>query len=146
MELTSKTTAELLIFDSDHHSASLQPSSTFPNSFLYNWWLSIVSVVISVLALMAIVALLVIADGSSLPKLPLSITVNVYISFFVTIAKAAMPVAVSDSIGQLKWLWFLQPSALQNIQIFDEAKSRPFSEYFERVMIFFLWLSQDLLS
>jgi hypothetical protein len=74
---------------------------------------------------MAIVALLVIADGSSLPKLPLSITVNVYISFFVAIAKAAMPVAVSDSIGQLKWLWFLQPSALQNIQIFDEASRGP---------------------
>ena len=106
VELTSNKLAEPLIFDPGQHFTPHQNPSSFQNSFLYNWWLSIASVVVSVLAILAIIALLIVADKSSLPKLPLSVTMNVYIS---------------DSIGQLKWLWFRQPRALQDIQIFDEA-------------------------
>lgn len=72
--------------------------------FIYNWWLCIISVLISILALMAIIILLVIVDGKTLPKLPLSITVNTYISFCATIAKATMLFAVAESLSQLKWL------------------------------------------
>jgi hypothetical protein len=124
VELTKKS-AEPLISDSDHAFTSPSPPRSFRSSVLYNWWMSIVSVIISVLAIIALVAFLIVADGSSLPKLPLKITINTYISFFVAIAKAAMLVPVADSIGQLKWLWFRQPRCLQDIQTFDEASRGP---------------------
>lgn len=73
--------------------------------FLYNWWLCIVSVISSVLALLAIVIILAFVDGRTLPRLPFNITVNTYISFFSTIAKATMLFAVAECLSQLKWLW-----------------------------------------
>lgn len=93
--------------------------------FLYNWWLCIISIVTSILALAAIVILLAVVDNRTLPKLPLSITVNTYISFFATIAKATMLFAVAESLSQLKWLWFRQPRMLDEIQTFDDASRGP---------------------
>lgn len=79
--------------------------------------------------MIAVVALLMVADGSPLPKLPLSVTVNTYISFCIAIAKAAMLVPVAGSINQLKWLWFRQSKVLQDIQILDEASRGPLVSY-----------------
>lgn len=94
-------------------------------AFIYNWWLCIASLIVSLLALGAIVVFLALVDGRSLPKLPLSITVNTYVSFFGTITKASMLVAVAESISQLKWLWFRQPRTLEDIQTFDDASRGP---------------------
>jgi hypothetical protein len=98
--------------------------SGFP-IFLQNWWLCVVSLCTSVLSLAAIVTLLRIVDNQVLPNLPLGITVNTYVSFFSVISKASMLVAVSESISQLKWLWFRQPRTLQDIQMFDDASRGP---------------------
>lgn len=87
---------------------SFHRSTCMPNRvalFLYNWWLCIISILISVLALLAIVIILAFVDDRTLPKLPFSITVNTYISFFSTIAKATMLFAVAECLSQLKWLW-----------------------------------------
>jgi hypothetical protein len=100
------------------------PLRSFP-SFIYNWWLCILSVFVSLCAIAAIVVLLLLVDGQTLPKLPLSITVNTYVSFFATIAKGTMLVAVNESISQLKWLWFREPRTLQDIQVFDDASRGP---------------------
>jgi hypothetical protein len=97
---------------------------SFP-SFIYNWWLCILSVFVSLCAIAAIVALLLLVDGQTLPRLPLSITVNTYVSFFATVAKGTMLVAVNESISQLKWLWFREPRTLQDIQVFDDASRGP---------------------
>jgi len=97
---------------------------SFP-SFIYNWWLCILSVFISLCAIAAIVGLLLLVDGKTLPTLPLSITVNTYVSFFATVAKGTMLVAVNESISQLKWLWFREPRTLQDIQVFDDASRGP---------------------
>ena len=126
VETASKTAFEPLIYENGSgYEAGPGRSSAFQTSFVYNWWLCILSVVVSILAMVAIVVLLAIADGSSLPRLPLSITVNTYISFFATIAKAAMLVPVAESISQLKWLWFRQARKLEDIQIFDDASRGP---------------------
>lgn len=94
--------------------------------FLYNWWLCILSIILSILALAAIVILLAVVDHRTLPTLPLNITVNTYISFFSTLAKATMLFAVAESLSQLKWLWFRQPRMLEEIQTFDDASRGPF--------------------
>jgi hypothetical protein len=94
-------------------------------AFMNNWWLCIASLIVSILALGAIIILLALVDGKTLPKLPLSITVNTYVSFFGAIAKASMLVAVAESISQLKWLWFRQPRTLEDMQIFDDASRGP---------------------
>lgn len=92
--------------------------------FLYNWWLCILSILLSILALAAIVILLAIVDNRTLPTLPLNITVNTYISFFSTMAKATMLFAVAESLSQLKWLWFRQPRMLEEIQVSQSSLSR----------------------
>lgn len=98
--------------------------SSFPD-FIYNWWLCILSLFMSCAATAAIFVLLLLVDGQTIPKLPLSITVNTYVSFFATIVKGTMLVAVNESISQLKWLWFRQPRTLQDIQVFDDASRGP---------------------
>lgn len=101
------------------------PLKNFP-SFIYNWWLCILSVFASLCAIAAIVGLLAFVDGKPIPRLPLQITVNTYVSFFSTVAKGTMLVAVNECISQLKWLWFREPRTLQDIQIFDDASRGPF--------------------
>jgi hypothetical protein len=100
------------------------PLRNFP-SFIYNWWLCILSVFVSLCAIAAIVGLLFFVDGQPIPRLPLKITVNTYVSFFATVAKGTMLVAVNESISQLKWLWFREPRTLQDIQVFDDASRGP---------------------
>jgi Protein of unknown function (DUF3176) len=101
------------------------PLKNFP-SFIYNWWLCILSVFASLCAIAAIVGLLAFVDGNPIPRLPLQITVNTYVSFFAKIAECTMLVAVNESISQLKWLWFREPRTLQDIQLFDDASRGPF--------------------
>ena len=100
------------------------PLRNFP-SFIYNWWLCILSVFISLCALAAIAGILFFVDGRPIPNLPLKITVNTYVSFFATVAKGTMLVAVNESISQLKWLWFREPRRLQDFQVFDDASRGP---------------------
>ncbi|KAE9377208.1 hypothetical protein N431DRAFT_555454 [Stipitochalara longipes BDJ] len=100
------------------------PLKNFP-SFIYNWWLCILSVFASLCSIAAIVGVLAFVDGKPIPRLPLQITVNTYVSFFATIAKGTMLVAVNESISQLKWLWFREPRTLQDMQVFDDASRGP---------------------
>ncbi len=127
---TSQPSIEPLIHDYSpayRASGDRKGSTCLPSfwDFLYNWWLCISSLVVSLIALGAIVLLLVVFNGKPLPKLPLGISVNTYVSFFSTIAKASMLVAVGESISQLKWLWFREPRTLQDIQLFDDASRGP---------------------
>jgi hypothetical protein len=119
---------EPLIHDYESSGSTPQqrgPLKNFP-SFIYNWWICILSVFASLCAIVAIVGLLVLVDGKPIPSLPLQITVNTYVSFFAKIAEGTMLVAVNESISQLKWLWFREPRTLQDIQLFDDASRGPF--------------------
>jgi hypothetical protein len=116
---------EPLIYDHESDSPRQRGLLRSSPSFIYNWWVCILSLFVSVSAIAAIVVLLLIVDGQTLPRLPLNITVNTYISFCSTLAKGTMLVAVNESISQLKWLWFRQPRTLQDIQVFDDASRGP---------------------
>ncbi|KAF2136392.1 uncharacterized protein K452DRAFT_292425 [Aplosporella prunicola CBS 121167] len=90
--------------------------------FLTNWWLiELTAWVLSAFALAAIVALLATCDNKPLPRWPMSITLNSFVSILATIMKACLVVPVAEGISQLKWLWFKKAGILQDIQTFDEA-------------------------
>ncbi|GKT67238.1 hypothetical protein ColTof4_13622 [Colletotrichum tofieldiae] len=64
-------------------------------------------------------------DQKPLPDWPLSVTLNSFLAFFTTIAKAAFMVPVSVAISQTQWTWFLRERPLHDFQVFDQASRSP---------------------
>lgn len=86
-----------------------------------SWLLEIVSIFISVLSIVAISALLGYYNGKLLFKWH-NITLNTVISIFATLARISLILAVSSSIGQWRWNWFLKRSRpLTDIDVLDSA-------------------------
>ncbi|KAK8086238.1 hypothetical protein PG994_001212 [Apiospora phragmitis] len=80
------------------------------------WWMfELMACGISTLALAAILVTLGLMDGRPLRTWPMKLTLNSFIAFMSTIAKAA------SSFRQLKWIWFRSKGTLEDIQKFDEA-------------------------
>ncbi|KAK8096130.1 hypothetical protein PG999_014152 [Apiospora kogelbergensis] len=105
--------------DADQESLPPRPTKTAEES---GWWVvEIIACVISSLALAAIIVTLGLMDGRPLRTWPMSITLNSFVSFMSTIAKAALVMPVAEGISQLKWLWFRSKGSLEDIQKFDEA-------------------------
>ncbi|ORY61659.1 uncharacterized protein BCR38DRAFT_487403 [Pseudomassariella vexata] len=86
------------------------------------WWMfELFAWVVSIIALTIIVVTIAITDGKPLPRWPLDITLNSFVSFMSTIMKAALIIPVAEGISQLKWLWFKRAGAVGDVQTFDEA-------------------------
>ncbi|KAK8036952.1 hypothetical protein PG991_001266 [Apiospora marii] len=86
-----------------------------------SWVFEFVACFISTLALAAIIVTLALMDGRPLQRWPMKITLNSFISFMSTIAKAALVIPVAEGISQLKWIWFRNKGSLEDIQKFDQA-------------------------
>lgn len=69
----------------------------------------------------AIVAVLAQYDGNRPPEWPLGITLNTFLAFLATIAKAAVLVPVTRGLGQLRWVWFTKPRRVDDFELFDGA-------------------------
>ncbi|KAK0102987.1 hypothetical protein ONS96_005600 [Cadophora gregata f. sp. sojae] len=124
----SKTSLQPLIHDYGPTPPYLNPPpSGFSRLmiFCYDWWLCILSILVSVVSIAIIAILLFLINNRTIPTLPLNIALNTYISFFATISKASMIFASAESISQLKWLWFQKPRNLHDIEIFDDASRGP---------------------
>ncbi len=92
------------------------------NSSLREWLFELISLIASVLCLIAVFMLLLFYRNKVLPKLSMGLTFNAMISLLITAAKAAMLSAVGSAMGQIKWNWFRQNrSPLRNLDLFDEA-------------------------
>jgi hypothetical protein len=71
------------------------------------WWWELASWLVSFSCVMTSVGILLYNNGKRQPSYVVkAITLNAFISVFSAIAKAAMILPVSGSIGQLKWRWF----------------------------------------
>jgi DMSO reductase anchor subunit len=70
------------------------------------WLVEIVSWILSALCMVGIIVVLCIYQQRPLPKWPLGITLNAYISLLAKIGSAAILFPVSGALGQLKWNWF----------------------------------------
>ncbi|KAI1076771.1 hypothetical protein F5B20DRAFT_572619 [Whalleya microplaca] len=111
--------------DPPQHTPELpdSPNPVFPGRQDDNgWWLfEIIAWFISSLALAAIIVTIAITDEKPLPQWPMNITLNSFVSFMSTLMKAALLIPVTESISQLKWVWFKRAKSMDDIQTFDEA-------------------------
>jgi hypothetical protein len=105
----------------------IRASTTFYDRIVTDWWWwELVSWLVSFSCFMAIVGILLYYDGKKQPSHVFKgITLNAFISVFSAIAKAAMILPVSESIGQLKWLWFKDERKLSDFLAFDNASRGP---------------------
>lgn len=85
------------------------------------WALEIMCILLSFSTFTLIVVVLSYFDQKSLPDWPMSISLNSFLAFFATLAKAAFMLPVSIAISQAQWGWFLRERPLYDFHIFDQA-------------------------
>ena len=87
-----------------------------------DWWLwEVVSWLLSVASLISIAIVLRVYDGKLLPRWPLGLTLNAFISLFSTLSRMAMIYPVAEAIGQLKWIWINRGAKMIDLEAFDGA-------------------------
>jgi hypothetical protein len=83
--------------------------------------LELLAVVLSTALLIAIIVILASFNHHPQPHWE-HMSLNSLISWLSTISKGSVLFAISESLGQLKWLWFTQKSrAISDLQTFDAA-------------------------
>ncbi|KAK4171881.1 hypothetical protein QBC36DRAFT_304935 [Triangularia setosa] len=93
------------------------------------WLLEIICLLLSLLAFVAIIITLSRFDQQQLPNWPLKISLNTFLAFFTTFAKAAFMVPVSIAISQAQWTWFLDERPLYDFHILDQASRGPWGSF-----------------
>lgn len=92
------------------------------------WILEILSLLGSVLCLLAILILLGAFNNKPLPDWKF-ITLNGIISVLSDLAHAALVYPVTEAIGQLKWVWYWdaqRPRRVADFEVFNNASRGPF--------------------
>lgn len=90
-----------------------------------SWWPEILAIALSIACLIATAIVLAHYDGAPVPKKFLGITLNAAISILATAAKASLLFVVSNSIGQLKWVWLKSTRTLLDVETYDDASRGP---------------------
>lgn len=78
---------------------------------------------------MAIPVALLIYNNKPSPSLPRGITLNTIVLLLATGSKSSLLFVTSESIGQLKWIWFRKEHRLSDIQAFDSASRGPWGSF-----------------
>ncbi|KNG91084.1 hypothetical protein ANOM_000812 [Aspergillus nomiae NRRL 13137] len=97
------------------------------NSLLTDTWLpETVAMIFSVACFVAIIAIVRAFDGEPVPTFSGRVTLNAVVSVLGTASKCSLLYAVSQSIGQWKWvLWKTEKRRLRCIQTIDDASRGP---------------------
>ncbi|KAL5040978.1 hypothetical protein BDW71DRAFT_192695 [Aspergillus fruticulosus] len=126
--------------DDDHHANSdsdaeppgppsleLPERKPLPSQEINNYFVwELITMVLSAAILTALVVVLARHDGKPQPDWPY-ISINSLISWMTTISRACILFAVSEALGQLKWVWFMQrEQPVHDLRRFDEASRGPF--------------------
>lgn len=92
-----------------------------------SWWPEIAALCLSSLSTIAIFAVLGAFDGKSNPSLAYDLTLNATISILATTSKVSLMFAVSNTLGQSKWIWFSGRSSRQllDAETIDDASRGP---------------------
>lgn len=101
--------------------------------WLDSWLFECIALAFSIACFIAIVIVLLIYDGKRQPDMANGLTLNTIISVLATGCKSALVLVISESISQLKWPWFQNPTQSQNqlvtIQKFDAASRGPLGSF-----------------
>ncbi|OAF98754.1 uncharacterized protein CC84DRAFT_1210624 [Paraphaeosphaeria sporulosa] len=91
------------------------------------WLLEIISWTLSAACMAGVIVMLYVYQNRSIPRWPLGLTLNAYISVLAKIASAALLLPVSEALGQLKWSWFQGDNSkkMWDFEIFDNASRGP---------------------
>ena len=104
----------------------LRPTSIYAKYVTNGWLVELLSVLLGIVALIALCVLLKRYDGKAAPRVNavagVNITLNTLVSILSTISRAALLLSVSECISQSKWSWFLdRQKPLEDLDVFDEA-------------------------
>lgn len=92
-----------------------------------SWYPEIIGICFSLACLIAIFAVLFHFHGEEAPHTLYGLTLNVGIVILGTAAKVSLVFAVSNALGQLKWIWFAGSESRKLIDAtsFDDASGDP---------------------
>lgn len=90
-----------------------------------NWWIEIGACVLSLVALVAIVATLQPHQGKPLPQWPYRISANTLISVYAVVLKVTILSVTAEGLGQLKWRRFQRDRPLDDLVKYDQATRGP---------------------
>ncbi|KAF2110762.1 hypothetical protein BDV96DRAFT_500641 [Lophiotrema nucula] len=100
------------------------------------WLIELISWTLSALCMAAIIIVLYIYQRQPLPKWPLGLTLNAFISVLAKVASAALLLPVSEALGQLKWNWFQatqnkskESKKMWDFELFDNASRGPWGSF-----------------
>ncbi|KAK4062835.1 uncharacterized protein Triagg1_9705 [Trichoderma aggressivum f. europaeum] len=109
-----------------NHHARLGVNDVFAKLWLWE----IVACLFSLVCLAAIIIVLKYEDGKQLDQWSLVISPTAVISFLATISKSSFMLAITEVLGQLKWLHFNgQPRRLADLSLFDRASRGPYGGF-----------------
>jgi hypothetical protein len=102
----------------------------FPENFTsLGWWWEAGAMLLAIGCISSIVAILFYMDGKPLLDWKMPIQPNSLVAIFSTVGKSALLCAVSEGLGQLKWLYFEEPRALSQMENFDQASRGPWGAF-----------------
>lgn len=92
-----------------------------------SWYPELTALILSLSCLIATSIILKSYDGKPNPKMSWGLTLNAIISILATTSKVSLLFTVSNSIGQLKWVWYLgcDSRPLIDAGIYDDASRGP---------------------
>jgi hypothetical protein len=89
------------------------------------WWWEILSAILSVLSMVAVIAILCYFQDRPRESWTFSISPNSIISVFITVAKSALILTVAECLSQGKWGHFQNPNRLSELELIDTASRGP---------------------
>lgn len=93
------------------------------------WWWEASAMLLAIGCMSSIVAILFYMNGKPLLDWKLPIQPNSLVAIFSTVGKSALLLAVSEGLGQLKWLYFEEPRTLSQMENFDQATRGPWGAF-----------------
>jgi hypothetical protein len=93
------------------------------------WLLEIASWIASLLFFVAIIIVLKVFEGRSLPNLPLNVSLNAIVGLLATFGEILFMVPVASAIGQIKWFRALKKRPMDEFRLVDEASRGPWGGF-----------------
>ncbi|KAK5659839.1 hypothetical protein OQA88_13302 [Cercophora sp. LCS_1] len=107
-----------------------------PKPLWRQWLAEICFCIASLCSFTIIVAVLGAYDSHPLPKLPMNITLNTFLAFFTTFAKASFTTVISEALSQWKWNMTAtpgnlkkRPSNLHEFDVLDNSSRGPWGSW-----------------